>query len=91
MTLIAPDAKVKLKGDGSTFFGALVSEELTLEELERLINGYTREEIPDAQMAAFLMAGACNGFSDSEATALTGAMLRCGQRVERDSQEDDRR
>lgn len=34
MTLIAPDAKVKLKGDGSTFFGALVSEELTLEDAE---------------------------------------------------------
>lgn len=56
-------------------------EELTLEELERLINGYTREEIPDAQMAAFLMAGACNGLSDAEATSLTAAMLRCGQRV----------
>ncbi len=57
-------------------------EELSLEELERLINGYTREEISDAQMAAFLMAGACNGLSDSEATSLTAAMLRCGQRVE---------
>ena len=57
-------------------------EELSLEELERLINGYTREEISDAQMAAFLMAGACNGLSDAEATSLTAAMLRCGQRVE---------
>ncbi len=57
-------------------------EELSLEELERLVNGYTREEISDAQMAAFLMAGACNGLSDSEATSLTAAMLRCGQRVE---------
>lgn len=57
-------------------------EELSLEELERLINGYTREEISDAQMAAFLMAGACNGLSDAEAISLTAAMLRCGQRVE---------
>ncbi len=57
-------------------------EELSLEELERLVNGYAREEISDAQMAAFLMAGACNGLSDSEATSLTAAMLRCGQRVE---------
>lgn len=58
------------------------SEELTLEELERLINGYIRGEISDAQMAAFLMAGTCNGFNDSEAIALTAAMLRCGQRVD---------
>ncbi len=58
------------------------SEELTLEELERLINGYIRAEISDAQMAAFLMAGTCNGFNDSEAAALTAAMLRCGQRVD---------
>ena len=29
------------------------SEELALEELERLINGYIRAEISDAQMAPF--------------------------------------
>ncbi len=58
------------------------SEELALEELERLINGYIRGGISDAQMTAFLMAGTCNGFNDSEAAALTAAMLRCGQRVD---------
>lgn len=57
-------------------------DELALEELERLINGYIRVEISDAQMAAFLMAGTCNGFNDAEAAALTSAMLRCGQRVD---------
>lgn len=57
-------------------------DELALEELERLINGYIRAEISDAQMAAFLMAGTCNGFNDAEAAALTSAMLRCGQRVD---------
>ncbi len=57
-------------------------EELNLEEMERLINGYTRGEIQDYQMAAFLMAGSCNGFSEGEAASLTAAMLRCGQRVE---------
>lgn len=56
-------------------------EELNLEELERLINGYTRGEIQDYQMAAFLMAGCCNEFSEAEAASLTAAMLRCGQRV----------
>ena len=42
-------------------------EELNLEEMERLINGYTRGDIQDYQMAAFLMAGSCNGFSEAEA------------------------
>ena len=32
-------------------------EELIQEEFERLINGYTRNEIKDYQMASFLMAG----------------------------------
>jgi pyrimidine-nucleoside phosphorylase/thymidine phosphorylase len=58
------------------------SEELNLEEMERLINGYTKGEIQDYQMAAFLMAGSCNGFSDAEAVHLTHAMLRCGQPVD---------
>ena len=55
-------------------------EELVEEEYERLINGYTRNEIQDSQMASFLMAGYCRGFTDTEATALTSAMLHCGQR-----------
>jgi pyrimidine-nucleoside phosphorylase/thymidine phosphorylase len=55
------------------------AEELTLEEIERLINGYARGEIQDYQMAAFLMAGACNDFSEAEAASLTTAMLHCGQ------------
>ena len=57
------------------------SEELSLEEMERLINGYTRGEIQDYQMAAFLMAGSCNGLNEAEAAHLTSAMLRCGQQV----------
>ena len=55
-------------------------EEILAEDFERLVNGYTRNEIQDYQMAAFLMAGYCRGFSDTEATALTSAMLNCGQR-----------
>lgn len=57
-------------------------EELTQEDFERLVNGYTRNEIPDYQMSAFLMAGYCRGFDDTEATALTTAMLNCGQRLD---------
>lgn len=57
-------------------------EELTLEDFERLVNGFTRSEIPDYQMSAFLMAGYCNDFTDAEATALTMAMLNCGHRLD---------
>ncbi len=56
--------------------------ELVLADFERLINGYTLNEIPDAQMGALLMAGACNGFTDGESVSLTSAMLRCGERLE---------
>ncbi len=58
------------------------SEELSLEDFERLINGYTLGEIADAQMGALLMAGVCNGFSEGEAVHLTSAMLRCGERLD---------
>lgn len=57
-------------------------DELTLEDYERLVNGYTLNEIPAAQMGAFLMAGVCNGFSDAETASLTAAMLRCGERLD---------
>ncbi len=56
--------------------------ELEPEDFERLVNGYTLDDIPDAQMGAFLMAGVCKGFNDAEATALTSAMLRCGERLD---------
>ena len=57
-------------------------EELSSEDFESLISGYVRQEIQDYQMAAFLMAGYCNGFSDAEATSLTAAMVNCGQRLD---------
>ncbi len=56
--------------------------EITLEDFERLINGFTLNEIPDAQMGAFLMAGVCNGFSPAESAYLTTAMLRCGEKLD---------
>lgn len=57
-------------------------EEIPLADFERLINGYTLNQISDAQMGAFLMAGVCNGFSESEAASITAAMLRCGERLD---------
>ena len=64
---------IRLKTDG---------EEVTFEEFEHLISGYARGEIKDYQMAAFLVAGSGNGFSDTEAAALTSAMLKCGRQVD---------
>ncbi len=53
--------------------------ELTREEIEFLIAGYTRNEIPDYQMAAWLMAVWLRGMSQAEIAALTEAMLHSGQ------------
>ena len=39
--------------------------ELTRDEIAFLIRGYTRDEIPDYQMAAWLMAGFLRGLSDA--------------------------
>lgn len=53
-------------------------EELTKEEIEFMIEGYTKEEIPDYQMAAFLMAVYFKGMTDSETAELTLAMANSG-------------
>ncbi len=57
-------------------------EELAFEDYEGLISGYARGEVREYQMAAFLMAGCCTEFTDNEATAMTSAMLKCGERVD---------
>jgi len=43
-----------------------------------LVDGFTRGEIPDYQMAAFCMAVFFRGMDEAEVGALTGAMLRSG-------------
>ena len=57
-------------------------EELSAEELTHLVNGYTRGEIPDYQMAAFLMATFYSGMTDREVSALTECMISSGQKVD---------
>ncbi len=52
--------------------------ELTRDEIAFLIRGYTRDEIPDYQMAAWLMAGFLRGLSESETQALVEEMLHSG-------------
>ena len=46
-------------------------EELTKEEIEFMIEGYTKEEIPDYQMSAFLMAVYFKGMTEDETVELT--------------------
>jgi len=52
--------------------------ELSRTEIEALIQGYTRGEIPDYQVSAWLMAAVIRGLTRSETAVLTDAMLRSG-------------
>jgi len=53
--------------------------ELQRNEIEFLVNGYTRDEIPDYQMSAWLMAVLLRGMSRAELAALTEFMLNSGE------------
>jgi pyrimidine-nucleoside phosphorylase len=53
--------------------------ELSAGEIQFLIGGYTHDEIPDYQMAAWLMASVLSGLSRTETAALTDAMLHSGE------------
>jgi pyrimidine-nucleoside phosphorylase len=55
------------------------SGEHSREEIDFLISGYTSGEIPDYQMAAWLMATWLRGMTRSELAALTEAMLYSGE------------
>lgn len=57
-------------------------EELSVEEIRYLIDGYTEGDIPDYQMSAFLMAVFFAGMTDGEVGALTDCMVRSGQTVD---------
>ena len=55
---------------------------LTKEEIVYLVEGYTKGEIPDYQMAAFLMAVYFRGMNHEETTMLTMAMADSGERLD---------
>src|SRR3954454_3142947 len=57
-------------------------EELSIEELRFLIDGYTRGEIPDYQLSAFLMAVFFSGMTDREVSAMTDSMMNSGSAVD---------
>jgi pyrimidine-nucleoside phosphorylase len=58
------------------------SGEHSREEIDYLISAYTRDDIPDYQMAAWLMAAWIRGLSRAELAALTEAMLHSGEVVD---------
>jgi pyrimidine-nucleoside phosphorylase len=53
--------------------------ELSRDEIESLVNAYTRGDIPDYQVSAWLMAVVLRGMTRAETAALTDAMLRSGE------------
>ncbi len=57
-------------------------EELSAGEIQFLVDGYTRGDIPDYQVSAFLMAVYFSGMSDREVSALTDAMTKSGSLVD---------
>jgi len=56
--------------------------ELTAEEIDFFIQGYTRGDIPDYQAAAWLMAVYLRGMSERETRDLTLAMARSGDMLD---------
>src|SRR5947208_7823127 len=57
-------------------------EELSPEELQFLVDGYTRGDIPEYQISAFLMAVFFSGMSDREVSAITESMMNSGYTVD---------
>jgi pyrimidine-nucleoside phosphorylase len=71
--VIRPAELIERKRDG---------EELSDEEIHELVLGYARDEIPEYQMAAFLMAVYFRGLSGAETFALTDAMVASGETID---------
>ena len=64
---------IELKRDGGTH---------TTGELKRLVDAYVAGEMPDYQMAAWLMAAYLRGLDHDETVALTDAMARSGRMMD---------
>jgi pyrimidine-nucleoside phosphorylase len=55
---------------------------LTPEEIDALVQGYTKGDVPDYQMSAFCMAVVWRGMDARETAALTASMVRSGERLD---------
>lgn len=55
-----------------------IGEELSTDEINEMISAYTKGDIPDYQMSAFLMAVCFKGMNDRETYDLTMAMMHSG-------------
>lgn len=55
---------------------------LTKEEIDFMVEGYTKDEIPDYQMSAFLMTIYFNGMQTEEIANLTESFVNSGDRVD---------
>jgi pyrimidine-nucleoside phosphorylase len=55
---------------------------LSREEIAFIVNGFTRGEVPDYQMSAFLMCVYFQGMDEEETTDLTMVMMRSGEVVD---------
>ena len=51
------------------------------QEIESIINGFTKNEIPDYQMAAWLMAVYLNGMNPTETANYTSSLTNSGQKI----------
>jgi len=51
-------------------------------EIREFVEGFTKGDIPDYQMAAFAMAVCCRGMNDRETADLTDAMMRSGEMLD---------
>ena len=64
---------IEKKRDGGTLSAA---------EIDFLVQGYVRKEIPDYQMSALLMAVVLRGMDAKETAALTASMVASGERLD---------
>jgi pyrimidine-nucleoside phosphorylase len=71
--VIRPAELIERKRDGG---------ELSAAEIRELVLGYTADEIPEYQVAAFLMAVYFRGLNGAETFALTDAMIASGDTID---------
>jgi pyrimidine-nucleoside phosphorylase len=71
--VIRPAELIERKRDGG---------ELSAEEMTELVLGFARGDVPDYQMAAWLMAVFFRGLTAAETHAMTDAMIRSGESLD---------